>query len=387
MNPAKSVLRNKVIWLGESPPVEVVSEFERRWLFLHSANLDDATGSYNSSRAIIIPFRDSTSTPRDVRHIISDSAAFNFGLIIVVIIPKNEYNENYGYFDTFVQKDPERIKIEMDYGEAAQVIFQHNPGPSANDGLTINGTQDPELSLLLQRAFWNCKSITLNPLTGGSTSKVYRADVIQTVDAGPAPLPFFVKFDIRKRILRENTNYAQYVEGYIPFNHRPNIVRERCVVGANKALLVGNFVEHSESLGDVAHRGTFTPAVYSLFHQALRNWHGQAIRDPHIYHVEHREYSMKESLLKDNPNWPLFPNDRIERAVWEKVESQGYEHMPAQLMDLIASWPKCFIIVVLFTATYMFRMYKSEVKMQFYLISTTQVWVRYYGTPPRLMLA
>jgi hypothetical protein len=39
---------------------------------------------------------------------------------------------------------------------------------------------------------------------------------------------------------------------------------------------VGNFVEHSESLLDVARRGDAQPVIYSLFDEALRGWRLQA---------------------------------------------------------------------------------------------------------------
>jgi hypothetical protein len=339
LSTAIRVQRNRVIWLGKPPAEQDIFEFERRKLSFHPSSLEKVHEVFNSSRAIIVPFEDKISTPRDVRHIFSD--ALNYGLMVAIIIPKDKHDEYYSTLASIVKMGHGRIKIVMSFDNAIQEVSEYNPGPSANHGLKIEGTEIPELILLLKRAFWNCESITLIPLTGGSTAEaVFRADVIQSGIAGPAPLPFFVKFDRIDRIRCENDKYADYVEGYIPFNHRPNLIRERCIEGAIRALLVGNFVEHSESLEALAHRGTFTPAIYSLFHQAFRNWHGQATRGGNIQYAEHKELSMKESLQPKHEGWGLFPNSSTEPAVLEEARILGCEHNPQALMKRIEAWPK-----------------------------------------------
>jgi len=75
------------------------------------------------------------------------------------------------------------------------------------------------------------------------------------------PLPFFVKLGPRRKILKEHSNYRDRVHNYIPFHLAPRLVTERCEVGTEVGILVGDFVEDSETLSDVAQGAGHRPQL------------------------------------------------------------------------------------------------------------------------------
>jgi hypothetical protein len=93
------------------------------------------------------------------------------------------------------------------------------------------------------------------------------------------PLPFFAKFDKYSKVKRELDNYRDHTTLFIPFNQRPNVDPKRCFLGAERGLIVGNFVEESEPLGELVERGTARAAIHSLFGGALRGWRTQTYLD------------------------------------------------------------------------------------------------------------
>ena len=90
---------------------------------------------------------------------------------------------------------------------------------------------------------------------------------------GQWPLPFFLKIGDRKAIFDEYVNYEDNVDPYIPFHLGPHLVRERCCLGAHFGVIVGDYVEESESLADAARGGRAGPALACLFNRTLVGWH------------------------------------------------------------------------------------------------------------------
>ncbi len=170
--------------------------------------------------------------------------------------------------------------------EVAEGVARHEAGPQPRVDLEIvvAGNREPIRPAdapLFQRAFSDCKRIVLTELTGGlSDARVFA--VHMTVDksnAGVWPQPAFAKLDRRDKIETEFRNYRQFADAFIPFGLRPN-VRE-VVAGAERALLVGNFVDRSESLWDLARRNVAAQAITALIDETLGGWRDQAYaQDP-----------------------------------------------------------------------------------------------------------
>lgn len=151
-----------------------------------------------------------------------------------------------------------------------EIVVAHNREP-------IRAADVP----LFQRAFARCKRIALVELTGGlSNARVFA--VHMTVDesnAGVWPQPAFAKLDRRDNIEKEFINYREYADRFIPFGLRPNI--DALVAGSEHSLLVGDFVDRSESLWDLVRRNVAGQAVSALFDETLGGWRNQAYRcDP-----------------------------------------------------------------------------------------------------------
>jgi hypothetical protein len=169
---------------------------------------------------------------------------------------------------------------ELIANEIAETSF----GPAPNPELKITpDTQMPDDdSLLLRRAFGDCKSIHLKPLAaydqGWSGAKVYEVHAEGAFGRGETHTPYFVKFDERKRVFREFLNYEEQVDPYVPFHLGPHLVYSRCVLGAKRGLIVGDWVDESESLLESARAGRASPIISCLFEKTLRHWHRGAER-------------------------------------------------------------------------------------------------------------
>lgn len=162
----------------------------------------------------------------------------------------------------------------------AEHLARVSVGPSERATLEIKAVEtklSAEGELLLRRAFCDCKSILVEPLVPGfSTDSVLCVHAtLERSQAGPRPLPFFVKIDSLDKVEREFGNYAEYVRFYVPFNLRPDFEGRRKVAGATRGVLVSNFVEDAVSLLEVVERGQGVHALHSLFEDAMRGWRQQ----------------------------------------------------------------------------------------------------------------
>ncbi|MGL3111812.1 hypothetical protein [Bradyrhizobium sp. BR 1432] len=122
------------------------------------------------------------------------------------------------------------------------------PGMPRSTSVNLDGCRKdkPEDLFLLQRAFSDCSEVRFSRLDGGRSADVFQAFArLRDSRAGPYPLPFFVKLDRYTKISRELDNYRDCTTLFIPFFARPNLDFARCIRGAERGLIVGNFVEHS----------------------------------------------------------------------------------------------------------------------------------------------
>jgi hypothetical protein len=167
-----------------------------------------------------------------------------------------------------------------------------NP-PGAAPDTTLRITVDPivdrqgnrlmigltdQATLLLQRAFADCIDLHLTPLDGGRSGvSVYKACAeLKGGLHGQWPQPHFVKIGSRDKIFAEYEIYEGHVDPYVPFHLGPHLVNERCCLGATEGIIVGDYVEESESLRYCAYDGRSASAIACLFDRTLLGWHRRA---------------------------------------------------------------------------------------------------------------
>jgi hypothetical protein len=183
------------------------------------------------------------------------------------------------------------------WNHIANVVADNPPGPAPAPETVLHLTvhrmdeggkmqnvvlpQDSEL--LIRRAFWNCADVHLVAMDDGrSGAQVYRAYAeLASGLYGRWPLPHFVKIGDRRKIFAEYQNYEGYVRPYVPFHLGPHLMLDRCCLGADKGVIVGDYVEESESLRDCACEGRAASAIACLFDRTLLGWHRSAERKPY----------------------------------------------------------------------------------------------------------
>ena len=173
--------------------------------------------------------------------------------------------------------------LNVEWSRIANFLTEHPPGPAPSLTLTID-TEDETpclpsgYEILLRRAFWNCTEVHLKRMDDGNSGvSVYLAYPElakgQNGQLGQWPLPYFLKIGDRKKIFDEYVNYEDNVDPYIPFHLGPHLISERCCLGAHVGVIVGDYVEESESLVECARNGRAGPAIACLFNRTLAGWH------------------------------------------------------------------------------------------------------------------
>jgi hypothetical protein len=193
--------------------------------------------------------------------------------------------------------------------DIAQEIARYPSGKAPNFDLEIRAVdakgEKTDFSegpaLLVRRAFADCAELDLVPMPGGlSGGQVYRA--YAKLAAGH--LHYFVKIGERNEIFDEYRNYEVDVHAYIPFHLGPNLERDRCCLGSDAGIIVGDFVDESESLRDCASDGRGASAIACLFTRTLQGWYREAKAD---------DSSLAAGQLLDRfPN--SIPDRRFHRA-------------------------------------------------------------------------
>jgi hypothetical protein len=272
--------RPQIIWLGVAPS-EFVKELNQRGLVIKQID-SGVVLEFSNSRALVCNF--DSSKPSAVANALDSHGfnAINNGLLIV-LLAKDDSEQRQ--LSALLRNSPllgtVKRRTAAKAHELAELLARHDAGRGPDSALKTSFSQteplNPEKLLLMQRAFNDCTSIHLIRLVGGRSADVYSVHaVFKQSRPGPRPLPFFAKIDRLNKIRRERSNYEGFVEHFIPFNLRPNLSLDRCVEGHEFGIIVGNFVDYSESLWDVLRRGTCLDTINSLFDQTLRGWRLQA---------------------------------------------------------------------------------------------------------------
>ncbi len=173
---------------------------------------------------------------------------------------------------------------EVPWSKVANAVLEHQPGPPPNRTLRIDPPDvmsewETGLETLVRRAFWDCSEVFLVPQNEGrSKLRVYLAypEIRDKQNGASFPLPYFIKIGAREDVFEEYVHYQDNVDPYIPFNLGPHLVFERCGLGGLYGMIVGDFVEGSESLAHCAGTGRGSPAIACLFSRTLVGWYRAA---------------------------------------------------------------------------------------------------------------
>ena len=273
--------RLNVLWLGSPPEDGMTREMAHRHLSLEPVPSLDALASVGRACAVILSF------PAGGCALLTKTAAeqvpalIDCGLRVELISPddattgivQRSLGEIIGLANVHVRTAPA-------CHELAEGVARFDAGTRPRPDLLISVAHGREPirradAPLFQRAFNHCREIVLVELTGGmSDARVFAVHMtVDTSNAGVWPQPAFVKIDANAKIQREHRNYRDFADRFIPFGLRPNV--QDVVVGSARSLLVGDFVNRSESLWDLALRGVAAPAVTALIEETLAGWRDQ----------------------------------------------------------------------------------------------------------------
>lgn len=276
------VLRTKVLWAGTPPTPAVERELAHRGL---SAVLGaDRFSGLELAAARGAVFWFDSANVANVAAVAREQLALmlNYGLRVDLVAPDDEVQ---GTVQTelrdllYVLRARVNARTAPEDHEIPENIARHDAGPPPNTSLKIHMLEPREPiddcdRPLFERAFHDCSEIALTELSGGrSAARVFsvHATVVSSI-AGPWPQPYFVKLDGVEKVLKEERKYEVYGP-FVPFGLRPSL--RPTILGASKGLLVGDFVDRSESLWDVARRNMAAPAIFSLLDVTLGGWRRQ----------------------------------------------------------------------------------------------------------------
>jgi len=275
----------EVIWWGRNPPSDAADLAKKRHLVINpnaSRGIAQVNGELSKALAVIF----SLSGPDDPllddgkRRLFKKALAHGCKVFLFA-----ELDQVEPIYDALGGVRYRALLEPRATPALSKMLAELRPQPRTawESDLQVKGPESfsDEERILLERAFSDCREVTLTPLDGGASGDVYQASVrLKASKVGPNPLPFFVKFDRYPKARREIDNYLDCTTLFVPFYARPNIDAWRCLVGAERGIIVGNFVEHSDSLGDLIARGAAQAAIASLFDDALRGWRAQAYMSP-----------------------------------------------------------------------------------------------------------
>jgi len=283
--------RNKVLWFGSRGARNGAAEFEHRDLALEILNgATPSAEDLQAARGIVYCFgKNGVAAGRSFAEK-SIRPAIDHGLAIMSVAGSDSILrhvqrelDGLGAPNVVIHRVEEPDPVP-DH-EIAQMMLMADPKLGWSGSLAIEsiGKCDiPETDeLLLRRAFSDCKLIRLSPLSGGRTAEAYMVEAtVNGSRVGPRPLPFFAKLGQRDKISRERERYRDYAANFIPFHLRPNLDDARCLLGFDRGILVGNFVDRAIPLWSLAESGKAGRAIRALFDHTLGGWRAQGFEEP-----------------------------------------------------------------------------------------------------------
>jgi len=274
--------RREVLWFGEPPSAQAVREFANRRLTITAIGDHAPLPPPAGVAAAVFTF------PKRDREALFNAAAaharrlIDYGARVELIAPDDATTGRVqARLGAALALPNLRVRTSPRAFEIAETAARHEAGykPRMDLEIVVAGNREPIRKVdepLFQRAFQHCRRIALVELTGGrSDARVFAVHMtVDRSDAGVWPQPAFAKLDRNDKIAREFQNYRDFADKFIPFGLRPNV--QDVVVGGERSLLVGNFVDRSESLWDLARRKLAATAVTALIDETLGGWRDQA---------------------------------------------------------------------------------------------------------------
>ena len=294
--------RKQVAWCNSAPPPEAADVFERRgYKVIPDLSEEDLRSLPYMSGVGAVVFTQSSTKPSLVTRQLTDHLQRLLDLDCRVIVQPFRVGDRSiqntlenllprGRPATDQQGNPPlpypRVyEPTVGWDEIANFVMENPPGPPPKLTLEIEFEDKLEETqgavLLIRRAFWECTVVHLSRLDEGRSQgvRVYKACVAKNGIVGPWLQPYFVKIGPRRTIYTEFENYELYVEGCIPFHLGTRVVRHRCCLGATEGIMVGHYVDESESLNQCAFDGRSTAALAGLFDRTLIGWHRSGRRE------------------------------------------------------------------------------------------------------------
>lgn len=329
--------RRKVIWSGGSPGRDCLDACKFGKLEIESLTGHLSALHLRDGRAVIVALDDGaaaaalqTDTEAMLREALAHgleafvSCSFNDATAVAVALRDWRLNGVVG------------VSSRGEEYELLEEIVRVREQPTINASLQVVGGESlsPEEEILLKRAFGDCSAVKLVKQSTGSAKVFCAFASLRNSRVGPIPLPFFVKFDGRKKIERELDNYRQCTTLHVPFNQRPNLDDERCLLSHSSGVIVGNFVEQSESLMEAIDRGAGRDALHSLFEGALRGWRRQPFYDSQYV----ADGSVLQHLRRSRPGtYNVYRQKRLEkRQLSAGAPVRSFDELDAMLKALPA---------------------------------------------------
>jgi hypothetical protein len=331
--------RVQILWFGQSPSSSVQAACADRRLSIATVTPPLTEGQWAAGRAAVFAVSPNTTVDRLSRvYKKAVRRGFQHGLKVIFLshLPDTLIVEGFLKKNNWVnQVENWAINREADVSEE---IARWDAGPAWTGSLEVVGASDvgAEDLILLRRSFSDCSSIKLVKQTEGHSAQVFCVYARLTDSrAGPLPLPFFAKLDRATKIARERSNYDECTTLFVPFNQRPNLDFERCAIGDERGIIVGNFIEESESLQQVVERGTARGAINSLFGGALRGWRSQAYFDASNI----AKCSVAQSLSQYLPSRMTPWKRRTLCEHSKEAESLGAQYPPEEIERMLLALP------------------------------------------------
>lgn len=277
--------RQNLLWLGGDVPDALTNEVSRRGrLNILQVTEAELAAMAPAARGLVIEFNDDQelflARVRRARELV-----LNQGLGIGLVLREGADRDLFVRLTDLkrVREDPlDRVRVF--YLEWPRLVdwltLDHNPGPGANEGVRVNyvnldpDSLDPEIPILVKRAFHDCSEINVMDPSGGHSGATVLIVSFQRPGSGPPnrTLPFVGKVDLINRIRQEEDNFTRIVRNSDLVNYSPGVVPERSAYGARLGIFVQNFVPNGITFKVALQTGKVSQLIASVFDGALEAW-------------------------------------------------------------------------------------------------------------------
>lgn len=319
--------RRRVLWVGGNIPPTLLGACASRELTIEAIQPDEIEHAAPFACALIIEYGPGGSglIPTESSVI---ATALSHGLFVALTKHADANTSEYERdTEPFARSHPNVTMFHGNYEITAQSAARHVPGPGANVNLRLEGDvpEDPEAITLLRRALHDLTSARLRLIPGARSGASVWLVTPGIEDQLRMSRPWLIKLHDKLSIDKERSNFASQVENRIPWDTRPRVCSERCVIGATKALLVQDFVENAQPLREAWDTQVPDALFGGLFGHALRDWS----RTPTtVRNSLGAEFERIKAL-----RW----SEHLEEAA--ALAGSGFP-APDDLKRMIASWPE-----------------------------------------------